>query len=127
MPTTGAMIYALETKLEANNASFLASDATSMLAVQMSEGSSMKALKCSFKGWMGLYVVLTGGLLEMDLCDFRGRYAAGQRLALVLNFARCSSKINTARKALGSSQTLQNPIKMTMTLGSAGVDRPGLS
>lgn len=70
----GALVYALSTQLEANNASFWAApDSPSMLAVQMTDGSSMKALGCSFRGWEGPYVVLTGGQLEMDACDFRGR------------------------------------------------------
>lgn len=67
------MVYALRTQVEAHNASFLAADSPSMLAVQMTDGSSMKALACSFWGWEGPYVVLTGGQLEMDACDFRGR------------------------------------------------------
>lgn len=67
------MVYALSTQLVAWNASFSVDDAPSMLAVEMASGSSMKALACSFSGWEGPYVVLTGGELEMDLCDFRGR------------------------------------------------------
>lgn len=70
---TGAMVYALGTELEAHNASFLSVGISSMLALQMTSGSSMKALSCSFRGWTGSYVVLTGGVLEMDMCDFRGR------------------------------------------------------
>lgn len=73
MPT-GALVYALRTQVEAHNASFLApEDSSAMLAVQMTGGSSMKALACSFRGWQGSNVVLTGGQLEMDACDFRGR------------------------------------------------------
>ena len=70
---TGAMIYALATVLIAEEAEFVASDSPAMLAVQMTAESSMRALACSFKGWDGTYVVLTGGYLEMDKCDFRGR------------------------------------------------------
>jgi len=76
---TGAMVYALRTQLEASNTSFLAEeDSPSMLAVQMTAGSSMRALGCSFHGWDGAHVVLTGGELEMDLCDFRERCGSGE-------------------------------------------------
>lgn len=68
------MVYALTTQLAANDAVFWAAEGTpSMLAVQMTDGSSMRAFACSFRGWEGTYVVLTGGQLEMDMCDFRGR------------------------------------------------------
>lgn len=68
------MVYALRTQLEASNASFLAAeDSPSMLAVQMTSGSTMRALGCAFRGWEGAHVVLTDGELDMDMCDFRGR------------------------------------------------------
>ena len=67
------MIYALTTVLIAEETEFVTSDSPSMLAVQMTSGSSMRALECSFRGWEGPYVVLTGGYLEMDKCDFKGR------------------------------------------------------
>lgn len=70
---TGAMIQAIQTNLEANNATLLAQDVPAMIAVLMTQGSTMKAFRCSFSGWTGTEVVLTGGLLEMDMCDFRGR------------------------------------------------------
>eukprot|EP00903_Cladosiphon_okamuranus_P009052 g8654.t1 len=73
---TGALIYALSTQVEAHNATFWAAEGSpNMLAVQMTDGSSMKALASSFRGWHGSYVVLTGGELEMDACDFRGSLA----------------------------------------------------
>ncbi|CAN0530676.1 unnamed protein product, partial [Ectocarpus sp. 12 AP-2014] len=52
---TGAMVHALSTQLVAWNASFSVDDAPSMLAVEMTSGSSMKALACSFSGWEGPY------------------------------------------------------------------------
>lgn len=67
------MIYALTTVLIAEEAQFVTSESPSMLAVQMTAGSSMRALGCSFRGWEGPYVVLTGGYVEMDKCDFKGR------------------------------------------------------
>lgn len=70
---TGAMVYALTTELIAEKAEFVTKDSPSMLAVQMTKGSSMKALETLFRGWDGPYVILTGGYLEMDMCDFKGR------------------------------------------------------
>ncbi|CAN0544006.1 unnamed protein product, partial [Ectocarpus sp. 12 AP-2014] len=65
-----------------------------MLAVEMTSGSSMKALACSFSGWEGPYVVLTGGELEMDLCDFRGSQA--EVLVAAMNASSLARIRNTA-------------------------------
>lgn len=70
---TGAVLYASGGSVEAHNASFESAGSGSILAVQITSDSSMKALSCLFKGWMGSYVVLAGGDLEMDMCDFKDR------------------------------------------------------
>ena len=70
---TGAALYASGGDVVAHNASLVSKGIPSMLAVQITSGTSMKALACSFRGWTGDYVVLTAGELEMDMCDFRGR------------------------------------------------------
>lgn len=68
--STGALLYALDTTLEAHGATFKSAESPAMVAVHMNGGSTMRALDCVFWGWVGPTVVLTQGQLEMDACRF---------------------------------------------------------
>lgn len=87
------MVYALDSVLQTHGASFLSAGLSAMFAVYMNDGCTMKAFESTFSGWVGSWVILTDGVLEMDACDLRGRYVCNSSMVHVEMICRCSSKI----------------------------------